>query len=94
MRKKGGLLKLVRQLSQRKTITIPSGVLEHIGSKPGDLFEITDDGYRIILIPKVIEDRFTEQEWGKLNKIARDRGTVYEKSEDAKNHLKDLLSEV
>ena len=85
---------MVRQLSQRKTITIPSEILEHIGSKPGDLFEIADDGYRIILIPKVIEDKFTEQEWEKLNQIAREKGSVYNAAEDAKSHLKDLASEV
>jgi len=92
--KKGGLLKLVRQLSQSKTITIPSKVLEHIGSKPGDLFEITDDRYRIILIPKVIEDRFTEQEWEKLNQIVKEKRAVYKEAEGAKSHLKGLASEV
>jgi bifunctional DNA-binding transcriptional regulator/antitoxin component of YhaV-PrlF toxin-antitoxin module len=77
-------------LSQRKTITIPTEILEHIGSKPGDFFEITDDGYRIILIPKVIEDRFTEEEWEKLNRLARDKGKVYESAANAKEHLRSL----
>ena len=84
----------MRQLSQRKTITIPSEILEQVGSKPGDLFEITNDGYRIILIPKVIEDKFTEQEWGKLSQMAKERGVVYKEAVDAKNHLKDLMDEV
>jgi AbrB family looped-hinge helix DNA binding protein len=87
-------IKLVRQLTQRKTITIPSEVLEQVGSKPGDLFEITNDGYRIILIPKVIEDKFTEQEWKKLNQIAKEKGTVYKEAINAKSHLKDLTDEV
>lgn len=81
---------MVRQLSQRKTITIPTEILEHIGSKPGDFFEITDDGYRIILIPKVIEDRFTEEEWEKLDRLARDKGKVYESAAHAKEHLRGL----
>jgi bifunctional DNA-binding transcriptional regulator/antitoxin component of YhaV-PrlF toxin-antitoxin module len=81
---------LVRQLSQRKTITIPSKILEQIGSKPGDLFEITNDGYRIILVPKLIEDKFTELEWEKLGQIVKEKGTVYKKAEDAKSHLRNL----
>jgi bifunctional DNA-binding transcriptional regulator/antitoxin component of YhaV-PrlF toxin-antitoxin module len=85
---------LVRQLSLRKTITIPSEVLEQVGSKPGDFFEITNDGYRIILIPKVIEDKFTELEWEKLNQIVKEKGTVYGKAIDAKSHLKDLADGV
>lgn len=88
------MIKLFRQLSQRKTITIPSEILEKTGSNPGDLFEITNDGYRIILIPKVIEDKFTEQEWEKLSQIAKEKGTVYKESEDAKKHLKDLVNEI
>jgi len=81
---------MVRQLSQRNTITIPSKILEQIGSKPGDLFEIENDGTRIILIPKLIEDKFTELEWEKLGKIAKEKGKLYKKAEDAIGHLKDL----
>jgi bifunctional DNA-binding transcriptional regulator/antitoxin component of YhaV-PrlF toxin-antitoxin module len=81
---------LVRQLSQRKTITIPTEILERIGSKPGDFFEITEDGYRIVLIPKVVEDRFAEEEWDKIRLLAMEKGKVYGKDLDAKQHLKDL----
>ncbi|MCX6383393.1 MAG: AbrB/MazE/SpoVT family DNA-binding domain-containing protein [Actinobacteria bacterium] len=85
---------MVRQLSQRNTITIPSKVLEQIGSKPGDFFEITNDGYRIILIPKVVDDKFAEQEWEKLNLIAKEKGRVYKEAEGTRNHLKGLINEV
>jgi len=85
---------MVRQLSRRNTITIPPKVLKQIGSKPGDFFEIENDGTRIILIPKLIEDRFTEQEWEKLSELAKAKGKLYKKAEDAKTHLKDLMNEV
>lgn len=85
---------MIRQLSQRNTITIPQKVLKEIGSKPGDLFEIENDGTRIILIPKTIEDKFTELEWKKLGKIAKEKGKLYKNAEDAKKHIKDLINEV
>ena len=88
------MIKVGTTVKSKKTITIPSEVLEQVGSKPGDLFEITNDGYRIILIPKVIEDKFTEQEWEKLNQISKEKGTVYKGTIDAKSHLKDLIDEV
>jgi len=81
---------VIRQLTKRKTITIPSKVLEHVGSRPGDLFEITDDGNRIILTPKEVGDRFTEEEWRKLQKLVRERGKVYRSGSRAKDHLKRL----
>ena len=85
---------MVRQLSYRNTITIPSKILKQICSKPGDLFEITNDGNRIILIPKLIEDKFTELEWKKLERIVKEKGTIYEKAEEAKNHIRDLIDEI
>jgi len=81
---------MIRQLSKRKTITIPSEALEHVRSKPGDLFEITDDGYRIILTPKVVGDRFTEEEWSKLETLVREKGKTYRSGAGAKDHLKRL----
>jgi bifunctional DNA-binding transcriptional regulator/antitoxin component of YhaV-PrlF toxin-antitoxin module len=77
-------------LSQRKTITIPTEILERIGSKPGDFFEITEDGYRIVLIPKVIEDKFTGEELDKIGALATGKGEVYKNAEAAKKHLKGL----
>jgi len=85
---------LVRQLSQRKTITIPSEVLKKTGSNPGDFFEISSDGQKIILVPKLIEDKFNEQEWEKLKKIADEQGTVYGEAKEALAHLKGLKNEV
>jgi len=85
---------LVRQLSQRKTITIPSEVLKKTGSNPGDFFEISSDGQKIILIPKLIEDKFDEKEWGKLKELAKGKGSVYNEAKDALTHLKGLKNEV
>ncbi|MBM3705654.1 MAG: AbrB/MazE/SpoVT family DNA-binding domain-containing protein [Actinobacteria bacterium] len=81
---------MVRQLSNRNTITIPSEILKHIDAQTGDLFEITDDGYRIILIPKIVEDKFTKEEWEKLEILASDKGKQYSSTTDVKNHLKGL----
>jgi bifunctional DNA-binding transcriptional regulator/antitoxin component of YhaV-PrlF toxin-antitoxin module len=85
---------MVRQLSQRKTITIPSDVLKKTGSNPGDFFEILSDGQKIILIPKLIEDKFDDIEWEKLKKLANEKGFVYNEAKDALNHLKGLRNEV
>lgn len=82
---------MIRQLSKRKTITIPSQTLKRVGSKPGDLFEVSDDGSRIVLTPKVVGDRFTEEEWKKLESLVRERGKKYRSGARAKEHLKRLV---
>jgi bifunctional DNA-binding transcriptional regulator/antitoxin component of YhaV-PrlF toxin-antitoxin module len=82
---------MIRQLSKRKTITIPSETLNRVGSKPGDLFEVADDGSRIILTPKVVGDRLTEEEWKKLEGLVRERGKRYQSGARAKEHLKRIV---
>jgi len=81
---------MVRRLTERNTITIPKEILKNIGSKPGDYFEITDDGHRIILIPKTVDDRFSEEEWKKLERIAEEKGKTYKSAAEAKKHLEGL----
>ncbi len=85
---------MVRQLSQRNTITLPSKVLKEIGSKPGDFFEIKHDGTCIILVPKAIVDKFTALEWDKLGKLSKEKGKLYKSAKDAKGHLRDLVNEI
>lgn len=81
---------MIRQLTKRKTITIPAEILKRVGSRPGDLFEITDDGEKIILTPKVVGDKFTEDEWSKLENLVREKGRMYRSGARAKDHLKRL----
>ena len=78
---------MVRQLSGRHTITIPKKALEKARVKPGDVFEVTSDGYRIILTPKTVEDRFTDEEWEKLRRLAKAPGTQPMSAEAAKRYL-------
>lgn len=81
---------MVRRITSRNTITIPKRALEQVGAGEGTYFEITDDGTRIILTPKEIGDRLTDEEWKKLDRLRKEKGTVYEKASGAKSHLRRL----
>ena len=82
---------MVRQLSERHTITIPQKAIQDVHAKPGDVFDVTSDGYRIILTPKAIEDRFTDEEWEKLRRLAKAPGTKPMSGEAAKRYLHRLI---
>lgn len=81
---------MVRQLTERHTITLPKRVLEHVGVKPGDLLDINDDGRQIILRPKVCEDLFSAEAWEKLEKLSKEHGRAYKTAKKAKEHLRSL----
>lgn len=81
---------MIRQLTERHTITLPKRVLDHTGIKGGDFLEIRDDGRQVILRPKVLMDTFSEQEWEKLEKLSRQPGKIYKTAKAAKEHLRRL----
>jgi AbrB family looped-hinge helix DNA binding protein len=81
---------MLRRLTKRGTVTIPKENLIHIGAKPGDYFEVSDNGTSIILTPKVIEDKFSNEEWQKLELLAKEAGKRYRTAEAAKKHLENL----
>jgi AbrB family looped-hinge helix DNA binding protein len=81
---------MLKQLSVRGTITIPKKILTDVGAGAGDYLEITDDGKRIILTPRVIEERYSDEEWRNLESLAKKRGKVFAKGSEAKEHIKRL----
>ena len=88
---------MLRQISRKHQITLPPQVLNDTGVKPGDYLEIASEGGRIILIPKIIEDKFlTDKEWCKLNELVKRQRrqrkyTRYTNSEEAKKHSRELM---
>lgn len=45
------------QLRDKSQITIPSSIRKELGIKKGDYLEITKEGDRIIIIPKIVVDK-------------------------------------
>ena len=65
---------MVEKLKGNNTLTIPKTILKHVGLKAGDYVEVTDDGYKIVIMPKIKEEDFTDEEWEKLEKLSREKG--------------------
>jgi antitoxin component of MazEF toxin-antitoxin module len=79
---------MAEKVLQRKNVTlvpIPKRVVEDVGIHPGSYVEVTDDGYRIIITPKVHakEEEFTEEELNKIEKLAKEKGGKSFKSGEA-----------
>ncbi|MBS3908012.1 MAG: AbrB/MazE/SpoVT family DNA-binding domain-containing protein [Actinobacteria bacterium] len=81
---------MIRRLTERSSISIPKENLERVGVQPGDYFEVSDDGRRIILTPKVVDDKFSEKEWEELASLAKKAGKKYKTAASAKKHLERL----
>jgi bifunctional DNA-binding transcriptional regulator/antitoxin component of YhaV-PrlF toxin-antitoxin module len=68
-------------------VPIPRKIVKDVGLQPGGYVEVTDDGYRIIITPKISKgDRakeYTEEELDKLEKLAKEKGGKTFKSGEA-----------
>ena len=58
-------------------VPIPEKVAKHVGIHSGSYVEVTDDGYHVIVTPKISpkeEKEFTGEELNKLEKLAVEKG--------------------
>ena len=62
---------MVEKIKRENLLKIPNLVLKRVGLHPGDYVEVTDDGYKIIITPKVPGEAFSDEEWKKLEKLAK-----------------------
>lgn len=82
---------MVEKIKKENMLKIPNMVLKRVGLHPGDYVEVTDDGYKIIITPKVPEEAFTDEEWGKLERLAKEKkGKAFKGGEALLKHLSKL----
>ena len=82
---------MVVKIKQQNLLKIPDLVLKRVGLCSGDYVEVTDDGYKIIITPKTLEEAFTDEEWEKLEKLAKGKkGRPFKSGEALLRHLDKL----
>ena len=79
---------MVEKIKKENMLKIPGMVLKRVGLHPGDYVEVTDDGYKIIITPKAPEEAFTDEEWGKIERLAKfKKGKAFKSGEALLRHL-------
>ena len=66
---------MTQEIKEKNTLNIPQFILKRVGLKKGDFVEVSDDGYKIIIIPTAENEPYSEDEWDKLKKIAKSTKT-------------------
>lgn len=79
---------MAEKLLKSNLIPIPTQIIKHVGLKQGDRVEVTDDGYHIIITP--VDEKFTEEEWAKLEVLAGAKGKSYKNAAGVRKHLQKL----
>lgn len=82
---------MVEKIKRENLLKIPNLVLKRVGLHPGDYVEVTDDGYKIIITPKLPDEAFTNEEWEKLEKLSKEKkGKAFKSGKALLRHLDKL----
>jgi bifunctional DNA-binding transcriptional regulator/antitoxin component of YhaV-PrlF toxin-antitoxin module len=79
-------------ISSRGQVTIPQDVRDIMHIKRGSVvgFEPTKRGILMVAMKVEPEYPYTEAEWGKIEKLSKSKGKIYNNVEDAKKHVANL----
>ncbi|KAF0134120.1 MAG: hypothetical protein FD145_876 [Candidatus Saganbacteria bacterium] len=82
---------MVEKIKKENMLKIPNMVLKRVGLVPGDYVEVSDDGYKIIITPKIQEKSFADDEWKKLEALSKGKkGRAFKSGEKLISHLEKL----
>lgn len=83
---------MVEKIKSQNLLKIPDFVLKRVGLHAGDYVEVSDDGYKIIITPKLEGESFTGEELDKLGKLAKGKkGKAFKNSHALLAHLDKLI---
>ena len=85
------IIKMAKMTSKGQ-VTVPAPIREILNLKRGSavVFKVTEKG--VLFLPCEITERetYTQEEWGKIERLVAERGKNYKTSKGARQHLKSL----
>lgn len=85
-------MSLYRQLNERRQLTLPPKLLQKIGARAGQYFEIEAAEGRLVLIPRSVEEgKAGDYDWKALARLVRrekKRAKTFKTGSEAKHFLK------
>jgi AbrB family looped-hinge helix DNA binding protein len=80
------------KMSSKGQVTVPAPIREIFNLKKGSsvIFKVTDKG--VLFLPCEIKERdsYTQEEWGKIERLVAERGRSYKTARGARKHLRSL----
>ena len=79
-------------MTSKGQVTVPAPIRDIFNLKKGStvIFKVTDKG--IFFMPCEIKekDAYSQEEWGKIERLVAERGKTYKTARGARRHLKSL----
>jgi AbrB family looped-hinge helix DNA binding protein len=82
----------VAKMTSKGQVTVPAPIRDIFSLKKGSavVFKVTEKG--VLFLPCEITERetYTQEEWGKIERLVAERGQSYKTLRGARKHLKSL----
>jgi AbrB family looped-hinge helix DNA binding protein len=82
----------IAKMTSKGQVTVPSPIRAILNLKKGSsvIFKLTEKG--VSFMPCEIKERetYTQEEWGKIERLVAERGRSYETALGARKHIKSL----
>jgi AbrB family looped-hinge helix DNA binding protein len=82
----------VARMTSKGQVTVPAPIRDILSLKKGStvIFKVTDMG--VFFLPCEIKEResYTQEEWGKIERLVAERGKSYKTAKGARKHLNSL----
>jgi AbrB family looped-hinge helix DNA binding protein len=82
----------IAKMTSKGQVTVPAPIRDIFNLKKGSsvIFKLTDKG--VFFLPCEITERetYTQEEWGKIERLVAERGKSYKTAKGARKHLRAL----
>ena len=80
------------RVTSKGQVTVPAPIREILSLRKGStvIFKVTEKG--VLFLPCEVKERetYTREEWGKIERLVAEKGSVYKTARGARKHLKSL----
>ena len=80
------------KMTSKGQVTVPVSIRDILNLRKGSsvMFKLTEKGVSFMPCEVKARETYTQEEWGKIERLVAERGKTYKTSRGARKHLKSL----
>ncbi len=82
----------IARMTSKGQVTVPASIRDVLNLKKGSsvIFKLTEKGVSFMPCEVKARETYTQEEWGKIERLVAERGRTYKTFRGAKRHLTSL----
>ena len=82
----------IAKMTSKGQVTVPASIRGVLNLQKGSsvMFKLTEKGVSFMPCEVKARETYTQEEWGKIERLVAERGRTYRTSRGAKEHIKSL----